>query len=93
MLKDVILDDILDSLKNESKDFSKTYDIVEFTINKVIEKLYKRTCDNCKFIFVKKYIRAGDVAFCTNTNCIEMYDCEVGDDFCCNKWEFKNDKN
>ena len=55
---------------------------------KELEELENRKCDNCLHIRITQ-TRDYESAICTNEKCDEMFDCSVGDDFYCNKWEQK----
>lgn len=55
---------------------------------KELEELQNRNCDNCLHLRITQF-RDYEKATCTNEKCNEMFDCDVGNDFCCNKWEAK----
>ena len=76
------------------KGMELTYEDTLFSIKyydeaiKELEQLRNRSCDSCKHIRITQF-RDYEKATCTNENCNEMFDCDVGSDFCCNKWENK----
>lgn len=53
-----------------------------------LEDLKSRSCDSCLYLKITKY-RGYETATCTNEKCDEMFDCDVGENFYCNKWEKK----
>lgn len=53
---------------------------------KELEELENRSCDNCTHLRITQF-RDYEKATCTNENCDEMFDSDVGNNFCCNKWE------
>lgn len=66
-----------------------TYDKLRIEeIIKELEELQNRNCDTCKHIRITQF-RDYEKAICANENCNEMFDCDVGSDFYCNKWELK----
>ncbi len=49
------------------------------------------SCDSCKHIKITQH-RNYEIATCRNEKCNEMYDCDIGDNFCCNYYEPKDSK-
>lgn len=67
---------------------SKSYFDLKLDGNFEEENLNNRSCDNCKHIRITQF-RDYETAICTNENCDEMFDSDVGNTFCCNRWESK----
>ena len=63
-----------------------TIGIWEEGYSSALMDMQKRTCDSCKHIRIRQY-STYEIANCRNEKCTEMFDCDVGEDFCCNKWE------
>lgn len=57
-------------------------------IDNIFDDIESQICDNCRHINIRKF-RTYEMANCTNDKCVEMFDCDVGSDFGCNKWESK----